>query len=99
MDVSAAKVAEALQALFFSHDEVGRRTANDWLQKYQESPQAWATSVELLRSEACSPEHRLFSAQTLHAKAMRVDEEQLSPEDLAAFQTELVQLMRQYAQV
>ena len=95
----AEQVTQALQALFFSRDQVGRRAANDWLQQYQESPEAWPTSVELLKSHSCTPEHRLFSAQTLHAKAMRVEEEQLSPEQLEGFQTELVQLMRQYAQV
>ena len=94
---NAATVSEALQALFFSSDIQGRRTANDWLQNYQESPQAWQISVELLTSETCSPEHRLFSAQTLHAKAMRVDEDQLSEEELAGLQSQLVQLTRQYA--
>ena len=91
-------VGEALHALFSSQDGAERRKANEWLQEYQASPRAWTTSIELLKS-SCSDEQRFFSAQTLHAKAMRVEEEQLSVEDQTVLQSELVKLMRLYAEV
>ena len=83
-----------MQKLYFEPDPAVKKAANAWLEAYQLSAEAWAVSRALLSDAASSPEHQLFSAQTLHAKLKRGDENsQLSSAEVDALRGELLYLI------
>ncbi|EIW67770.1 hypothetical protein TREMEDRAFT_74507 [Tremella mesenterica DSM 1558] len=65
---STSIVLAALQALYHDPDAAAKKKANEWLQEFQHSVEAWQTCHDLLTSPETSLEGRLFSAQTLRAK-------------------------------
>ncbi|WWC63014.1 uncharacterized protein I303_105612 [Kwoniella dejecticola CBS 10117] len=67
-DQATASVLQALQALYHNPDSSSKRRANEWLEEFQHSVEAWQTCHTLLTSPDAPLEGRLFSAQTLRAK-------------------------------
>eukprot|EP00240_Pyramimonas_obovata_P002590 CAMPEP_0118943288 /NCGR_PEP_ID=MMETSP1169-20130426/38014_1 /TAXON_ID=36882 /ORGANISM="Pyramimonas obovata, Strain CCMP722" /LENGTH=723 /DNA_ID=CAMNT_0006888509 /DNA_START=206 /DNA_END=2373 /DNA_ORIENTATION=- len=72
---TAANLKEALGALYHHPDGSVRRQANGWLEKFQQTPEAWQVSDSLLHDPESSNEVHYFCAQTLKKKAQRDYEE------------------------
>lgn len=66
--MSQQHLVEALHALYHGSPEV-KEQANHWLEQWQQSPEAWAVSHEVLQMEAAGMEAHYFCAQTLRTKA------------------------------
>ncbi|OCF35078.1 transportin-3 [Kwoniella heveanensis BCC8398] len=69
-DGATAGVLAALQTLYHDPDSAAKRRANEWLEEFQHSVEAWQTCHTLLTSPQAPLEGRLFSAQTLRAKIL-----------------------------
>ncbi|WVQ84216.1 hypothetical protein IAT38_006367 [Cryptococcus sp. DSM 104549] len=82
-DTATATVLQALHSLYHDPDGTSKRRANEWLQEFQHSTEAWQTCHLLLTSPDAPLEGRLFSAQTLRAKIVydlaQLPREQLPP--------------------
>ncbi|KAF8508506.1 ARM repeat-containing protein [Gautieria morchelliformis] len=63
-----AAVLSALTVFSSATDKPSITRANNWLQDFQHSPDAWATANVLLQSPDAAPAARLFAAQTFRAK-------------------------------
>lgn len=90
-----AELKQRLHQLYFVNH--ARRGANDWLQNYRHSPEAWELSLQLLQAPDSSHEERVFSAQTLHWKAKKKNE--LTEAQVADLQQRVLGLLQQYSQV
>ncbi|KAK8864138.1 hypothetical protein IAR55_001384 [Kwoniella newhampshirensis] len=82
-DQATSSVLQALQTLYHNPDGDSKKRANDWLEEFQHSVEAWQTCHLLLTSPEAPLEGRLFSAQTLRAKILydlaQLPREQLPP--------------------
>ncbi|WVW85137.1 hypothetical protein I302_107174 [Kwoniella bestiolae CBS 10118] len=82
-DQATASVVQALQTLYHDPDGSSKKRANEWLEEFQHSVEAWQTCHTLLTSPEAPLEGRLFSAQTLRAKILydlsQLPREQLPP--------------------
>ncbi|WWD05130.1 hypothetical protein V865_003202 [Kwoniella europaea PYCC6329] len=82
-DQATASVVQALQTLYHDPDSSSKKRANEWLEEFQHSVEAWQTCHTLLTSPEAPLEGRLFSAQTLRAKILydlsQLPREQLPP--------------------
>ncbi|WWC88244.1 uncharacterized protein L201_003150 [Kwoniella dendrophila CBS 6074] len=82
-DQATASVLQALQTLYHNPDASSKKRANEWLEEFQHSVEAWQTCHTLLTSPEAPLEGRLFSAQTLRAKILydlsQLPREQLHP--------------------
>lgn len=58
---------QALEALYHSPDPATKRQADEWLTTFQQQPQAWPVSDQIL-TNANSPDVRFFAAQTMRTK-------------------------------
>jgi len=63
-----AMCLEALQALYSSPDPLTKKQADDWLTKFQQTPQAWQVADQLLSRGDAPVQFRFFAAQTLRTK-------------------------------
>ncbi|WRT66764.1 uncharacterized protein IL334_003727 [Kwoniella shivajii] len=82
-DQATASVVQALQTLYHDPDSASKKRANEWLEEFQHSVEAWQICHTLLTSPEAPLEGRLFSAQTLRAKILydlsQLPREQLPP--------------------
>ncbi|WWC71179.1 uncharacterized protein I206_105132 [Kwoniella pini CBS 10737] len=82
-DQATALVLQALQTLYHDPNSISKKRANEWLEEFQHSVDAWQTCHTLLTSPEAPLEGRLFSAQTLRAKILydlsQLPREQLPP--------------------
>ena len=65
---AAQQLIEAIQALYGHPDEKVKRQANDWLEQWQQSVEAWSISDAILHDRSCSIDAHYFCAQTLRTK-------------------------------
>ncbi|KAJ7071120.1 armadillo-type protein [Mycena amicta] len=89
-------MASDIQAVLAAIDVFGRAPdkasldqANNWLQDFQHSPDAWATCNVLLLTPDTPPSAKLFAAQTFRAK-VTYDLSQVDPANLPGFRDTLV---------
>ena len=59
---------EALQALYHHPDEKVKKQANEWLEAWQQAPEAWQVSSAVLETSAGTTEAQHFCAVTLRTK-------------------------------
>ncbi|OWZ62136.1 hypothetical protein AYX15_05702 [Cryptococcus neoformans] len=85
-------VLQALQTLYHDPDTAAKRRANEWLQEFQHSTEAWQTAHVLLNAPDSPLEGRLFSAQTLRAK-ITYDLSQLPRESLPPLRDSLLNIL------
>ncbi|KIR32111.1 transportin-3 [Cryptococcus deuterogattii MMRL2647] len=85
-------VLQALQTLYHDPDTAAKRRANEWLQEFQHSTEAWQTAHVLLNAPDSPLEGRLFSAQTLRAK-ITYDLSQLPRESLPPLRDSLLNVL------
>ncbi|ORY31770.1 armadillo-type protein [Naematelia encephala] len=82
-DQATSAVLQALHTLYHDPDSSSKKRANEWLEEFQHSVEAWQTCHTLLTSPESPLEGRLFSAQTLRAKILydlsQLPREQLPP--------------------
>ncbi|WVQ73550.1 hypothetical protein IAR50_003128 [Cryptococcus sp. DSM 104548] len=95
--MSTAPVLTALQTLYHDPDTSNKKRANEWLQEFQHSSEAWQTCHELLTSPESPLEGRLFSAQTLRAK-ITYDLAQLPREQLPPLRDSLISILSPLSQ-
>ncbi|WVR06683.1 hypothetical protein IAU60_003715 [Kwoniella sp. DSM 27419] len=88
-DQATALVVQALQTLYHNPDSNAKKGANDWLQEFQHSVEAWQTCHTLLTAPDAPLEGRLFAAQTIRAKIL-YDLSQLPREQLAPLRDSLL---------
>ncbi|KXN83654.1 hypothetical protein AN958_01220 [Leucoagaricus sp. SymC.cos] len=92
-DVQA--VLSALEVFNGAPDKVSLEGANAWLQDYQHSPEAWATSNVLLLTPDAPPSAKLFAAQTFRAK-VTYDLHQVDAENQLALRDTLLAALQAY---
>lgn len=68
IDMSSAQVSQALQALYHHTDSSVKEQASQWLEQWQQSPEAWQVSHDVLHSHDAGLEAHYFAAQTLRTK-------------------------------
>ncbi|MCO5614511.1 hypothetical protein L7F22_068794 [Adiantum nelumboides] len=66
-----ATLLQALQALYHDPNADTRSAANQWLQEFQHSLEAWQISDNLLHNQSSTLEAHYFCAQTLRTKIQR----------------------------
>jgi len=62
------QAVQALQALYSSPDPAVKKQADDWLTKFQQTPEAWQVADKILSSGDSPVQYRFFAAQTLRTK-------------------------------
>ncbi|KAF7306845.1 hypothetical protein MIND_00476700 [Mycena indigotica] len=92
-DVQA--VLAAIDVFSRAPDKVSLDQANNWLQDFQHSPDAWATCNVLLRTPEIPAAAKLFAAQTFRAK-VTYDLSQVDPANLPGFRDSLVTALEQH---
>ncbi|KAI9011165.1 armadillo-type protein [Gaertneriomyces semiglobifer] len=95
--VTADQVLQVLQVLYAgtATDNAGRKEADTWLNDFQKTPNAWAISDQLLRTETLPQEARLFAAQTLRQK-VEFDFSQLEPSAQERLKESLIAFLHNY---
>ncbi|KAF8584964.1 ARM repeat-containing protein [Ramaria rubella] len=92
-----AAVLAALEVFSSATDKTSIARANNWLQDFQHSPEAWATANVLLLSPDVAPPARLFAAQTFRAK-VTFDMSQVPAAQLLPLRDTLITALRGCAQ-
>ena len=64
----ADQVLQAVHALYHHPDEGVKKQANDWLDAWQQSQEAWTISSTILRDPKSGLDAQYFCAQTLRTK-------------------------------
>ncbi|KAK9474778.1 armadillo-type protein [Dipodascopsis tothii] len=77
-DAALAPFFEALRALYSGSDSRTKEQANQYLEQFQKSEQAWSVTYTVLSSGTASAEAKVFAAQTLRSKIV-YDMHQLAP--------------------
>lgn len=93
---SGPAVLAALQALCHDPSPAAKAQANDALQRFQRTQEAWSTANELLLAQELPLESRLFAAQTFRAK-VTFDLESLAVADRVALRDRLLHALAMYA--
>ena len=93
--VEVDAVLAALQVLYHDPDTRAKQHANEALQRFQKTPQAWTTANTLLLERDLPLESRLFAAQTFRSK-VTFDLEQLPPETLVQLRDTLLHALDLY---
>ncbi|BFZ53805.1 Nuclear import receptor [Savitreella phatthalungensis] len=103
MSAALAQYSEllgALNALYTATDRATRDRANEYLEKFQKSVDAWQATHAILAAPESDPsatqEARLFAAQTLRRK-LQLDVHQLPRESMAPLRDSLLQMLTTYA--
>ncbi|EMR09807.1 hypothetical protein PNEG_01988 [Pneumocystis murina B123] len=86
---------EALKTLYSNSSRNEKERANNYLEEFQKSRDAWATTHLVLRDNEASIEAKLFAAQTLRNK-INYDIHQLPNESLSSLKDSLFQLILLY---
>ncbi|EJU01005.1 ARM repeat-containing protein [Dacryopinax primogenitus] len=89
-------VANALDTLYNNPDNAAKLRANAWLQDFQHTKDAWATSNALLLAPEAPIQWKLFAAQTFRAKAT-YDLSQLTPAERVNLRDMLLGAMGAFA--
>ncbi|PBL01247.1 ARM repeat-containing protein [Armillaria gallica] len=76
-------------------DKISLENANTWLQDFQHSSEAWATSNVLLLSSDAPPAAKLFAAQTFRSK-VTYDLHQVDTVNLSSLRDTLLTALRSY---
>ncbi|KAG0561064.1 hypothetical protein KC19_9G034400 [Ceratodon purpureus] len=92
-----ATLLEALQALYHHPDPSIRNAANQWLDEFQHTMEAWQISDSLLHDPSSSLEALYFSAQTIRTKVQR-DFEDLPPSAPLSLRASLMALLMKFRQ-
>ncbi|KAG5518556.1 hypothetical protein PMAC_002952 [Pneumocystis sp. 'macacae'] len=85
----------ALQTLYSNSSHKEKEQANNFLEEFQKSKDAWTTTHAVLRDDGASVEAKLFAAQTLRNK-INFDFHQLPSESLPSLRDSLLQLILLY---
>ncbi|WFD22937.1 Nuclear import receptor [Malassezia equina] len=88
-------VLAALQALYHDPNPSAKQQANEALQRFQKTPQAWTTANTLLLEQDLPLESRLFAAQTFRSK-VTFDLEQLPSQTLVQLRDTLLHALDLY---
>lgn len=65
----AAELLAALNALYHHNDSAVKDQASRWLEQWQQTPEAWSISDQLLHNPSSNLEQQVFASQTLRTKA------------------------------
>lgn len=87
---------EALKALYHHPDQQVRSRANDWLQEFQRTVEAWQVSDGLLHDANSNLETLIFCSQTLKTKVQR-DFEELPPAAFFSLRDSLKNLLKKFS--
>ncbi|XP_071710316.1 transportin MOS14-like isoform X1 [Rutidosis leptorrhynchoides] len=88
-------VKEALNALYHHPDDAVRTQADQWLQKFQRTLDAWQVSDNLLHDASSNVETQIFCSQTLRSKVQR-DFEELPSEAFRPLRDSLNKLLKTF---
>ncbi|KIK70888.1 hypothetical protein GYMLUDRAFT_32963 [Collybiopsis luxurians FD-317 M1] len=86
----------ALDVFTRTPDKASLDKANNWLQEFQHSPEAWTTCNVLLLSPDAPPAAKVFAAQTFRTK-VTYDLAQVDPANLPALRDTLITALEAYA--
>ncbi|KAF9076184.1 armadillo-type protein [Rhodocollybia butyracea] len=86
----------ALDVFAQAPDKTSLDKANNWLQEFQHSPEAWTTCNVLLLSQDAPPAAKVFAAQTFRAK-VTYDLAQVAPANLPALRDTLLTALEAYS--
>lgn len=89
-------VMQALNTLYTDPNNQAKASANTWLQKFQQTPEAWQTANSLLLATDLPLEPRLFAAQTFRTK-ITFDLEQVPSQQRVALRDTLLTAISAYA--
>ncbi|MBW0475818.1 hypothetical protein O181_015533 [Austropuccinia psidii MF-1] len=78
MDDSIKELSQHLSELYTHPDPSVKSKANEWLQNFQKTDQAWITADVILKTSDSSLESKLFAAQSFRSK-ITFDLDQLPP--------------------
>ncbi|XP_024389574.1 transportin MOS14 [Physcomitrium patens] len=92
-----ATLLEALQALYHHPDPSIRNNANQWLDDFQHTFDAWQISDSLLHDQSSSLEALYFAAQTIRTKVQR-DFEDLPASAPTSLRASLMALLMKFRQ-
>eukprot|EP01018_Ginkgo_biloba_P002740 Gb_11037 [translate_table: standard] len=84
---------EALKALYHHPEQQVRKQANEWLQEFQRTVEAWQVSDNLLHDANSNLETLIFCSQTLKTKVQR-DFEELPPTAFVPLRDSLKNLLK-----
>ncbi|KAG8830659.1 Nuclear import receptor [Serendipita sp. 399] len=90
------KIAAALSVFATSTDKQQIAGANEWLQDFQHTIEAWDVSSSLLMAADSPAPLKMFAAQTLKTKVV-YDLNQLPPEQLPLLRDTLVSALQQFS--
>ncbi|CAG8608492.1 6594_t:CDS:2, partial [Acaulospora colombiana] len=94
-DTTEAFLTE-VDALYTSHDKARREQADNWLQAFQKTPEAWAVSNQMLRSPQTTPETaQHFAARTFRQK-ITLDLHQLDAAARISLRDSLLEILYEY---
>ncbi|KAL3676845.1 hypothetical protein R1sor_026793 [Riccia sorocarpa] len=94
---SRAVLLEALQALYHHPDPSVRTAANQWLEQFQQTMEAWQVSDSVLHDPSSSLEALYFCALTIRTKVQR-DYEDLPPSAPLSLRNSLLTLLIKFRQ-
>ncbi|KAG6551513.1 hypothetical protein Mapa_006936 [Marchantia paleacea] len=94
---SRAVLLEALQALYHHPDPAIRTAANQWLDQFQHTMEAWQVSDSVLHDPSSNLEALYFCAQTIRTKVQR-DYEDLPPNAPLSLRNSLMTLLIKFRQ-
>lgn len=86
----------AADALYSGSDASARANANEWLQEFQQTSEAWTVANDVLLAQTLSVEPRLLAALTFHKKVV-YDLAQLSLDAQVPLRDTLLVALRGYA--
>ncbi|SNX83219.1 related to MTR10 - involved in nuclear protein import [Melanopsichium pennsylvanicum] len=89
-------VMQALNTLYTNPSNQAKASANEWLQNFQQTSEAWQTANSLLLASELPLEPRLFAAQTFRTK-ITFDLEQVPSQQRVALRDTLLNALSAYA--
>ncbi|SJX61756.1 related to MTR10-involved in nuclear protein import [Sporisorium reilianum f. sp. reilianum] len=89
-------VMQALNTLYTDPNNQAKASANQWLQNFQQTSEAWQTANSLLLASELPLEPRLFAAQTFRTK-ITFDLEQVPSQQRVALRDTLLTALSAYA--
>nr|CAB3494419.1 unnamed protein product [Digitaria exilis] len=96
MEAQATETVKQALAALYHHPDDGIRTAADqWLQEFQHTLDAWQVADSLLHDESSNLETLIFCSQTLRSKVQR-DFEELPSEAFRSLQDSLYVLLKKF---
>ena len=68
MEDSKQQLLAAVNALYSHPDQEVKKQANNWLEQWQQTVEAWGVSDAVLHDHGCPADAQVFCAQTLRTK-------------------------------